>query len=263
VLRLRSRIAEAPLCPRGVAAHDRRRPRPNLEDLGHEHTGPPSVTQPVAPQGRLPYRQFSRIYSRITPFTSDKALLREAVLKLSAGNPGTCLMQALQHSMATLHMRAGHKLLFVISDGAETCRLRNFMVEDPSSRHGKVVQYLYDEKSRTLSFHVDPDALADTVLLARTVGAPVYVLRVNRDEASPRFGVRVQYSKGWEGVALETGGRAFTHGEVYGLTAALRDVVEDLRSTWLLDIDLPVLRNEERKRLLELHLPTERNVALR
>jgi hypothetical protein len=181
--------------------------------------------------------EFAGTYSRLVPFTTDKEVLRQGLLRLGSGGFRTCLVGAMRRSLFALQALPGHRILFVISDGEENC-LRN-------AKDG--LDYM--------------DTLYDVVSIAREISAPIYLYRF--EEKVDIYVRRSLFAKSYEGVAGETGGRLFAHDSITSLPSALRDLVGDLENTWLLDLDLPVVLRPDWKRRLVLELPRERGIRLR
>jgi hypothetical protein len=63
-------------------------------------------------------------------------------------------------------------------------------------------------------------------------------------------------------VASETGGRLFSHGSIQTVGSAFDALIEDLKTTWLVDLDLPYIIRTDWKRRLSLELPQDQGVRL-
>lgn len=163
--------------------------------------------------------EFAGNYRRLGPFTSDRDELRAQVRSLSANASATCLMRALENSLIKLKSRPGHRALIVISDGIDTC---DSVAIGVASRYAKLI--------------TREEVLRHVVELSRSVGAPIYVYRL----AEPSPGRMIIAPGGqYEGLALETGGRLFSNGTLYGMSNALVDLIDDVSRTWVVDIALP------------------------
>jgi hypothetical protein len=179
--------------------------------------------------------EFAGTYSRLVPFTSDKELLREGMKRLGATGLATCLVSAMRNSLFALQSLPGHRVLFVITDGEENCR-RN-------SRDG--LAYM--------------DTLWDIVTVSREIGAPIYLYSFVQDPMQPRS----LFAKSYEGVAHETGGLLFAQGTIQSLPSALEELVGDLRSTWLVDLDLPMISRPDWQRRLSIEIDEKHGIELR
>jgi Mg-chelatase subunit ChlD len=179
--------------------------------------------------------EFAGTYSRLVPFTSDREALCEGMKRLGAGGFATCLVSAMRNSLFALQSLPGHRVLFVITDGEENCR-RN-------ARDG--LAYM--------------DTLWDIITVSREIGAPVYLYSFNDNPMLPRS----NFAKSYEGVARETGGRLFAQGTIQTLPSALEELVGDLRSTWLVDLDLPVIARPDWQRRLSIEIDDEHGIQVR
>jgi len=101
--------------------------------------------------------------------------------------------------------------------------------------------------------------LAHIVELSRSVAVPIYVYRMGKVGGA----VRASSDRGYEGLARETGGRLFATGDLYGIGRSFGDLIEDLETTWLVDISLPTGVPPGRPRRLELELPESDEPRLR
>lgn len=185
--------------------------------------------------GEVLLAEFAAVYNELGPFTSNRRALRRQVQRLSIDQPHTCLLRAADRALKRLRPRAGHKLLFLISDGVETCDAR-------FSPTGAGVQ---------ITAELGP--LAHLVDVSREVAAPIYVFRLERPGSGSSLpGLTVSAPRSFEGLARETGGRLFLAGETYGLEAAFGDLIEDVSATWLVDVALPPLADDDEARRLIL-----------
>lgn len=170
--------------------------------------------------------EFAGNYRIVCPYTRDRGRLKDAIDHLSYAQPYTCLLGAMRKSLERLQARRGHRILFVITDGEETCEIEN---EEPGS------------------VGVSIGAIHHTVTVSRRVGAPVYIYHLSTS-ADFRIG-GLGYATMHEGIADETGGKVFARGEITGLPKALEEVVDDLKSMWLVDLGLPEPGDREVHRL--------------
>jgi hypothetical protein len=191
---------------------------------------------------RVSLSEFSGTYRTLTPFTRDREKVKEAVESMSYAQPYTCLLAAIRKSLFHLQTRRGHRALFVITDGEETCEI---------SAEGE---------SGTTPFRVDPGAIQHTLRVARQVGAPLYIYHV--PGSSQGTWGSYGYARLHEGIAAETGGRLFGMGDLSGVDAAMKKLVQDLRSMWLVDLDLPRDTESREVKRLEISMPGKSGVAL-
>jgi hypothetical protein len=191
-------------------------------------------------QAEVALAEFARHYQRLGPFTVDRAELQRQMLRLSFDVHYTCLFRALDHALTSLGARGGHRALFVVSDGEETCDARA-VGSGPAAR-----------------FLGLPGMVAHVVELARSVAAPIYVYRLNEDRAMPSTA-----DPGYEGLARETGGRLFATGNLHGIGPSFDDLIQDLETTWMVDISLPAAIAEGRPRRLVLEIPGSEAPRLR
>jgi len=172
-------------------------------------------------RGAVAVAEFARHYQRLGPFTTDRDELRQQVERLSVDVPYTCLLRALGHALDNLGAREGHRALFVVSDGEDTC--------------GKT----------------DSAMLLHIVELSRSVAVPIYVYRLKESIAGR---ARLYGDRSYEGLARETGGRLFATGNLYGIGRSFGDLITDLNTTWMVDIALPSSVPPGRPRRLELEV---------
>ena len=185
----------------------------------------------------LAITEFGDLYRRLGEFTRDRDALQAQMRKLSINQSRTCLLRAIDHSLAALAERPGHKVLFILSDGFETCD-----ASFTGPRAGR-------------SHRVNNGALLRVVDMARDVNVQIYIFR--QEVMFTRF------DRSYEGIARETGGRLFATGDVYGIARSFDDLIGDLRSTWLLDIILPQDVAPGPARRLWLEAPEETELSLR
>lgn len=172
-------------------------------------------------RGEVAVAEFARHYQRLGPFTTDRDELRQQVDRLSVDVPYTCLLRALGHALGNLGVREGHRALFVVSDGEDTC--------------GKT----------------DSAMLLHIVELSRSVAVPIYIYRLNE---APSGRIRLYADRSYEGLARETGGQLFATGNLYGIGRSFGDLISDLNTTWMVDIALPASVPPGRPRRLELEV---------
>jgi len=184
-------------------------------------------------RGAVAVAEFARHYQRLGPFTTDRFELRRQMDRLAINVPYTCLLRALDHALDNLGAREGHRALFVVSDGEETCDSR--ITGGSHSSH----------------FQTSAAMLAHIVELSRSVAVPIYIYRLKEFTASP---VRFSADRSYEGLARETGGRLFATGDLYGIGRSFGDLIVDLSTTWMLDIALPASVPPGRPRRLELEV---------
>lgn len=187
--------------------------------------------------------EFAGNYRSLGPFTADRQTLRTQVQGLSANVARTCLLRALDRALVELKHRPGHRALFVVSDGIDTC-------DSKPVRVGPGIRMVADE-----------GVLYHAVELARSVGAAIYIYRLAGP--SPPGGLMIFGSGAHEGLARETGGRLFTTGDLYGMAPAFADLIEDVRSSWMVDVALPRQTQAGGARRLELVPADEDGLRLR
>jgi len=159
---------------------------------------------------------FAEHYNALGPFTRDREEIRKQVAGASFRGWGTCVFRSLDRAFEDLQKRLGHRLLFVISDGIDTC----------------------DSEFIGLSAGVtlvrsNMGSLYHTVELSRATKAPIYLYRIVNDRPG------VVGDRAYEGLARETGGRLFSNGDLYGMKRSFDDLIEDVRATWVVDVALP------------------------
>jgi len=199
-----------------------------------------SVITAIPAHAEVAITEFSFEYRRLGGFTSHRAALREQILRLGENQSGTCLLQAIYKSLGVLGMRPGHRMLFVISDGEDTCD--SDIAAGPSGE---------------AYFQMQPQALQAVMSRARQVSVPLYVYREKEIDSGTGSG------RSYEGLARETGGRLFATGGLMGLEAAFQDLVQDVRSTWVVDVALPADARSGRTRRLLLAPPQASDLQLR
>jgi hypothetical protein len=192
-------------------------------------------------QAKVGLAEFAGHYQRLGPFTVDREELRRQMLRLSINVSSTCLFRALDHALTNLGSRPGHRALFVVSDGEDTCDSK-MVVSGPNTR--------------SIGF---PGVVAHVVELARSVAAPVYVYRLKEGSSARPSGA----NPGYEGLARETGGRLFATGDLYGIGRSFNDLIHDLETTWIVDVSLPAGIPEGRQRRLLLEMPDRASPRLR
>jgi hypothetical protein len=117
------------------------------------------------------------------------------------------------------------------------------------------------ESDRETYARVSSGAISHTVSVARRVGVPIYFYHF--DSPMGGFLHGSISSSLHEGLAAETGGRLFAMGDLMGLDKALRQVVDDLRNLWLVDVTLPEGRNDRAAKRLYLETPGRSDLTLR
>jgi len=180
---------------------------------------------------------FSSKYETLGQFTADRGEIHGQLENVAFTGWNTCIYRSLDRAFDDLKKRPGHRLLFVISDGFDTC----------DTEFVGLSKGVY--KARTLLW-----VRYHTVELSRATRAPIYAFRIVSDTKGR--GLLVLPDRGWEGLARETGGRLFASGDLYGMDRAFDDLIDDVRATWRVDVGLPARVNPGVARRLEL-LPPE------
>ena len=151
--------------------------------------------------------RFADTYAEVVPPTHDAAALRAGVESLGEGRM-TCLWSALGQGMDALAARPGLRVMVMITDGQDSCT------------EGSV--------------DMPPDTAVGAV---RHPTARLYVFR------SGHF----FQARAVESLALESGGRVFGRGGFVGLEQALAALADDVRHTYLADVEPgPGYRDGER-----------------
>ncbi len=205
--------------------------------------------------------EFAGVYHRLAPFTSDRAVLHESLSSMAESVPYTCLVDSIGMSLANLQSRPGHRVLFVISDGEEYCQpVRSFATPqgsrgaaagdaDPSQKKGVSDRDSLRRRGGGGGHvpRVSKSSLAETLETSRVAGIPIYIYRVGDADDRGTAGV-------FERLAVESGARVFSRAGFEALGASLEQLVEDLRATWLVEVDLPdgTATGEDRRLALEL-----------
>jgi hypothetical protein len=146
-------------------------------------------------------------------------------------------------ALEALRARRGHRVLFVISDGEDTCD--SDITVDAAHR-------IYTE--------MRPEALQRVRNASAEINAPLYVYRLKE---MGNGGVGSHGDRSYEGLALDTGGRLFTAGDMIGLQAAFEAMTKDLQSTWMVEILLPAEATGVEPRRLSLDPAGSLDAALR
>jgi hypothetical protein len=141
--------------------------------------------------------RFSDAYTEVVPPTHDADALRAGAEALGEGRM-TCLWSALGQGMDALASRPGLRVMVMITDGQDSCTEGTFdMPPDPAIR------------------------------AVRRATVRLYLFR------SGHF----SRARAVESLALESGGRVFGRGGFLGLEKALAALADDLRHTYLADIE--------------------------
>ena len=133
------------------------------------------------------------------PFTSDKKLLKQAILRTRAGG-GTALFDAVSNVTHDLEARKGKKALILFTDGADNASALNASGASRRARVSGIPIYAIAEG----------DALRDRALL-----------------------------KTLEGLATDSGGRVFRLDNANKIDEVFSAIVHDLNHTYLLAWKLP------------------------
>ena len=219
------------------------------------------VLDNTGPGVEIALAEFAGVYHRLAPFTSDRGVLHESLSNMAESVPYTCLVDSIGMSLANLQSRPGHRVLFVISDGEEYCQpVRTYAA--PRSSRGSAAGDADPSQNKGVndrdSFRrggggghaprVSKSSLARTLETSRVAGIPIYIYRVGDADDRGTVGV-------FERLAVESGARVFSRADFEALGASLEQLVEDLRSTWLVEVDLPDGTATGEDRLLGLALP--------
>jgi len=176
---------------------------------------------------------FADKYVTLGQFTDDPEKLHEQVEQISFSGWGTCIYRSLDRAFEDLQKRVGHRMLFVVSDGFDTCDS----------------EFIGLSRGITL-VRSEIGALYHTVELSRATRAPIYAYRIVGDQRIG--GHHFVLDRAYEGLSRETGGRLFSSGDLYGMQRAFEDLIEDVRATWLVDIALSARAQPGIIRRLEL-----------
>jgi hypothetical protein len=210
--------------------------------------------------------EFAGSYRRLVPFTASKSKLRRGLRELSEQRPWTCVLGAVRRALSELHARPGHKALLLISDTQETCEAKGFgyrppppSLEESDVLDADILKSSEENQTRFQpSIFASHKAINRTLELSRQVGIPIYVYRVGGDAVTSLNAIEA-----FDRMSEESGGRLLSAGDLSGLREGVGALIQDLESTWMLDVALPDLAVTEHEADLSLSPRIPDPIALR
>jgi hypothetical protein len=218
------------------------------------------VLDRAGPGVEIAVAEFAGVYHRLVPYTSDRDVLHDSLGRMAEAVSYTCLADSIRLSLAGLQARPGHRILFVISDTQEYCQIAHGYTPPASTSRTTEAGEPDPEKENRASARasapmgggggggprVSKASLEGALETSRLSGIPIYIYRVGEVEETGGT------SEVFDRLADESGARVFDHADFAALGDALERLVDDLESTWLVEVDLAAGAATGEDRLLSL-----------